>query len=214
VLPGAKARGAANGYSGALPDVASPLDVRLLVPTSASSDGRFLLYTVVSIGETRLDLWVLPLTGDRKPFPFLRRAFDQRQGRFSPDGQWIAYVSNESGRNEVLVRPFTSGGAEDAVESLPVSKGGGIAPRWRGDGKELFYLTENGTLTSVTLATDRSMVIGRPTGLFQVPGADADWPSPATVNDFFSPHLPARVHRRRSQSSSIGRGRRTTSTAL
>ena len=146
-----------------------------LIPTSASSDGRFLLYTVVSIGETRLDLWVLPLKGDRKPFPFLRRAFDQRQGQFSPDGQWIAYVSNESGRNEVLVRPFTSGGVEDAVESLAVSKGGGIAPRWRGDGKELFYLTANGTVTSVTLATDRSMVIGPPTGLFQVPGADADW---------------------------------------
>jgi len=145
-----------------------------LFPTSASPDGRFLLYCAVGIGETRVDLWVLPLQGD-KPFPFLRRAFDQCQGQFSPDGRWVAYVSNESGRYEVLVRPFTPSGAAGALESTVVSHGGGIAPRWRSDGKELFYLGANGAVTSVALTTDRAMAIGPPRVLFQVPGADAAW---------------------------------------
>jgi hypothetical protein len=146
-----------------------------LIPTSASPDGRFLLYCAVSIGETRIDLWVLPLQGDRKPFPFLRRAFDQCQGQFSPDGRWVAYVSNESGRYEVLVRPFTPSGAAGAVESTVVSQGGGIAPRWRGDGKALYYLDANGTISSVAVTTDRGLAIGPPRVLFQVPRADAAW---------------------------------------
>jgi eukaryotic-like serine/threonine-protein kinase len=144
------------------------------VPSSASPDGRFLLYTAVSVGPTRLDLWVLPLEGERKPFPFLRRPFDQRGGQFSPDGRWVAYVSNESGRDEVLVRPFTSG-PEGAVESSVISKGGGMSPRWRGDGKELFYLTSDGTVRSVSFGTDRGVAIGPPKVLFQVPGTEVDW---------------------------------------
>ena len=144
------------------------------VPTSASSDGRFLLYSSVSQGPTRFDLWVLPLKGDRKPFPFLRREHNQEQGQFSPDGRWVAYVSDESGRDEVLVRPFTAGAA-GADQSSAVSKGGGTAPRWRGDGKELFYLAANGTITSVAFATDRGVVIGAPRALFQVPGVDTAW---------------------------------------
>ena len=145
------------------------------IPTSASSDGRFLLYTVMSPRATRFDLWVLPLKGDRKPFPFVRREFDQLQGQFSPDGRWVAYVSNESGRHEVLVRPFTPAGAADAVESSVVSKGGGTSPRWGANGKELYYLAPNGTVTSVAFATDRGVPTGPQRVLFQVPGADADW---------------------------------------
>jgi len=145
------------------------------IPTSASSDGRFLLYTSVGQEATRRDLWVLTLKGDRKPFPFLRREYDQEQGQFSPDGRWIAYVSNESGRDEVLVRQFTSTGAAGADESWLVSKGGGTSPRWRGDGKELFYLAPNGTITSVAFAADRGVVIGAPRALCQVPGVDTAW---------------------------------------
>jgi eukaryotic-like serine/threonine-protein kinase len=145
------------------------------IPTSASSDGRFLLYTSVGKGSTRRDLWVLTLKGDRKPFPFLRREYDQEQGQFSPDGRWVAYVSNESGRYEVLVRPFTSAGAAGADQSSAVSNGGGSAPRWRGDGKELFYLSPNGTVTAVAFATDRGVVIGAPRALYQVPGVDTAW---------------------------------------
>ena len=145
------------------------------IPTSASSDGQFLLYTLMTPGATRLDLWVLPLNGDRKPFPFVRREFDQLQGQFSPDGRWVAYVSNESGRHEVLVRPFTPSGAAGAVESSVVSKDGGTSPRWGANGKELYYLAPNGTVTSVAFATDRGVPTGPQRVLFQVPGAAADW---------------------------------------
>jgi eukaryotic-like serine/threonine-protein kinase len=144
------------------------------VPNSASPDGRFLLYTAVTVGPTRFDLWVLPLKGEGKPFPFLRRPFDQLGGQFSPDGRWVAYVSNESGRNEVLVRPFTSD-PEGSVDTSVISKGGGMAPRWRGDGKELFYLAPNGTVTSVPFDTDRGVGSGTLKVLFQVLGADSGW---------------------------------------
>ena len=145
------------------------------IPTSASSDGRFLLYTAMSPRATRFDLWVLPLKGDRKPFPFLRREFDQLQGQFSPDGRWVTYVSNESGRHEVLVRPFTPAGAAGTVESSVVSKGGGTSPRWGANGKELYYLAPDGTVASVAFATDRGVPTGPQRVLFQVPGAAADW---------------------------------------
>ena len=75
--------------------------------TSSSRDGRFLLYTVEN-PETKSDLWVLPLQGDRKPIPFLRTEFNERSGQFSPDGHWIAYTSDESGSDEIYVREFSS----------------------------------------------------------------------------------------------------------
>lgn len=75
-------------------------------PLDWSHDGRFILFTVAAASQTGIDLWVLPLSGDRKPFPFLQTRFDEVPGRFSPDGRWIAYVSNESGRSEVYVAPF------------------------------------------------------------------------------------------------------------
>jgi DNA-binding winged helix-turn-helix (wHTH) protein/Tol biopolymer transport system component len=145
------------------------------VPTSESRDGRFLLYTTESLGLTRRDVWVLPLSGDRQPFPFLRREFDQEQAQFSPDGRWVAYVSNESGRQEVLIRPFAPTAVTAAGESAVVSAAGGTAPRWRGDGRELFYVASNGTVTSVAVATDHGVEIGPPKILFQIPGAVADW---------------------------------------
>ena len=77
-----------------------------LIPTSVSADGRFLLYAVANMGTTRIDIWVLPLMDPEKRFPLIQRDFDQWQGQFSPDGRWVAYVSNESGRSEVLVRRF------------------------------------------------------------------------------------------------------------
>jgi len=76
------------------------------IPTDWSRDGRFLLYNATA-SKTGNDLWVLPLEGDRKPIPFLRTEFAEGQGRFSPDGRWIAYVSSESGDAEVYVRPFS-----------------------------------------------------------------------------------------------------------
>ena len=152
------------------------------VPTSTSRDGRFLLFTSENFGSTRGDVWVLPLTGERTPYPLIRRAFDQEQAQFSPDGKWVAYVSNESGRQEVLIRPFARASAHDpesAVESVPVSRSGGTAPRWRADGKELFFITPEDAIVSVPVSVRSSaspvLEVGSPTTLFHAPGIAADW---------------------------------------
>ena len=101
--------------------------------------------------ENRSDLWVLPLFGDRKPFPFVATSVNKGNGQFSPDGRWVAYQSNESGRYEVYVQPFPGPGGK-----WQVSTDGGIAPRWRRDSKELFYIAPNGKLMAVPIrAPDR-----------------------------------------------------------
>jgi Tol biopolymer transport system component len=125
-------------------------DTRNKVPTSWSSDGRFVLYTAGGI-----DVWVLPLSGDRKPFPFLQSRFTETSGKFSPDGRWVAYVSNESGRNEVYVAPFT-GAAGEASGKWQVSNGGGNLPQWRGDGEEIFYVNPDNMLTAAQVAVRES----------------------------------------------------------
>ena len=85
-------------------------------PTSWSPDGRFILYSSFG-GPTGNDLFVLPLSGDRKPFPFLQTQFNEAFGQFSPDGRWVAYASNESGRNEVYVAPFPGPGGKWQVST-------------------------------------------------------------------------------------------------
>jgi len=139
--------------------------------TSSSRDGRFLLYTVVD-PETKGDLWVLPLQGDRKPTPFQHTEFNESSGQFSPDGRWIAYISDESGTDEIYVREFYSGSAQgswDAGGKWLISKGGGTDPRWRGDGKELFYVASDGKLMSVDISAKPVFGAGAPRPLFQLP---------------------------------------------
>ncbi len=106
-----------------------------------SGDGRFLLHQISSHGD---DIWVLPLTGDRKPFPFVETQYDELHGQFSPDGRWIAYSSNGSGQGEVFVQTFPATGGK-----WMVSSGGGTHPRWRGDSKELFYVSTSGKMMAV-----------------------------------------------------------------
>jgi Tol biopolymer transport system component/tRNA A-37 threonylcarbamoyl transferase component Bud32 len=139
--------------------------------TSSSRDGRFLLYTVEN-PETKSDLWVLPLQGDRKPTPFLRTKFNESSGQFSPDGHGIAYTSDESGSDEIYVREFSSGAAQgswDAARKWLISKGGGTGPRWRGDGKQLFYVASDGKLMSVDISAKPVFEAGAPRPLFQLP---------------------------------------------
>ncbi len=100
-----------------------------------SANGRYILY-VVRGGKTRNDLWVLPLFGDRKPYPLLPTEFNEEAARFSPDGRWVAYSSDETGTQEVYVREFQESGRK-----WRVSTGGGSLPGWRRDGKELFYIS-------------------------------------------------------------------------
>ena len=102
-----------------------------------SRDGRTLVYATIN-PKTQVDIMVMPLEGERKPQVFLGTGFAEYHGRLSPDGRWMAYESNESGRLEVYVQPFPVS-AERAGKHL-VSNGGGFEPVWRRDGKELFYL--------------------------------------------------------------------------
>jgi Tol biopolymer transport system component len=150
------------------------------VPDSISPDGESLLFTSASIGPSRLDVWVLPLTGERTPYPLIRRPFDQSDAQLSPDGRWVAYVSNESGRQQVLLRPFDPSSNDDAAgvgESVVVSTSGGMSPRWRKDGSELFFTTPAGAVLGVSVASGSgsTVKIGSPQVLFHAPGMAEDW---------------------------------------
>ena len=109
-------------------------------------------------------LWALPLDGGQKPFKVVQTDFNAGLGQFSPDGKWIAYASTESGRWEIYVQPFPGPGPKSLV-----STGGGVMPRWRRDGKELFYIALDDRLTAVPirLASDGQAVeAGKPVPLF------------------------------------------------
>src|SRR4030095_6766888 len=95
-----------------------------------SDDGRFLLYSVQS-RTTGKDCWVRPLCGDRTPIPVAQPPATESRARFSPDGRWVAYESNESGRHEIYVQTFP-----DPVRRTQVSTAGGATPLWRRDGAE------------------------------------------------------------------------------
>jgi serine/threonine protein kinase len=107
-------------------------------PLSWSPDGHFILYTAFG-GTTGSDLWLLPVSGGQKPTAFLQTPFNEPFGQFSPDGKWIAYQSNDMGRGaEIYVAPFPGPGGK-----VQISTSGGSYPRWRRDGKEIFYLSFN-----------------------------------------------------------------------
>jgi Tol biopolymer transport system component len=138
-------------------------DRRSKDPMDWSPDGRYLLYRVT--GDTGgNDIWMLPLSGDRTPMPLAATSFNENYARFSPDGRWIAYASDESGQVEVYVVPFPPGDGK-----WQVSTAGGSFPRWRGDGRELFYVGADGTLTAVAVAgSGGAFEAGRPQSLFKV----------------------------------------------
>jgi Tol biopolymer transport system component len=127
-----------------------------------SPDGRFLLYYVPD-PKTGTDLWVLPLDGERVPFTFLKTEANELSGQFSPDGRWVAYQSNESGRFEIYVRPFPGPSGQ-----FPVSTAGGVYPRWSADGKEMYYIAPDAKLMAVPISvTTPTFEAGAPTTLFQ-----------------------------------------------
>jgi eukaryotic-like serine/threonine-protein kinase len=131
------------------------------IPTGFSPDGRFLVYAVLDPG-TEFDLWVLPLFGDRRPFPYLRTPAAEIGGQISPNGRWMVYASNESGAYEVYVRPFPI-----APGKWQISRDGGSQPRWRRDGKELFYISNDRRIMAVDVRADLSAFeAGVPRALF------------------------------------------------
>jgi Tol biopolymer transport system component len=147
----------------------------LLTPSDWSSDGRLLAYHR-SDPKTQLDIWTLSLDTDGplreagrddspdrpKPVPFLNTEFNESQGQFSPDGRWMAYVSDESGRQQVYVQssPRLAGQRQISTE-------GGTLPRWRRDGKELFYLAPDRRLMAVSVKTGVAFEADAPRALFQ-----------------------------------------------
>jgi Tol biopolymer transport system component/predicted Ser/Thr protein kinase len=134
-------------------------------PDSWSPDGRFILYRSA---QNNGDLMVLPLardqkTPDGKPYAFLSTPFNEQNGVFSPDGKWVAYQSNESGRDEIYARPFLGPGGQ-----WQVSTQGGRMPRWRADGKELYYLAPDQKLMAAGVTVQgASLRPGTPEALFQ-----------------------------------------------
>ena len=131
-----------------------------------SRDGKYLLYHLDD-PETRADLWYLQRNEDGsgwEPHPFLQTPFNQSVPRFSPDGRYVAYLSNESGQMEVYVQPFPEGGRR-----VTLSSNGGTKVRWSRDGKELFYV-EGQTLVAVSVSSGSSFSVGSATRLFEHPG--------------------------------------------
>jgi eukaryotic-like serine/threonine-protein kinase len=143
----------------------------LKVTTGISPDGRFLMFFQVD-PQTPADMVVLPLFGDRKPYPFLQPTFAELWGVFSPDGQWLAYQSNESGRNEIYVRPFVAPGGADAPADgialrAQVSAAGGSLPLWRPDGREIFFLSPAGEMMAASVVVKGPTIVpGAPVRLF------------------------------------------------
>jgi eukaryotic-like serine/threonine-protein kinase len=131
------------------------------IPCDWSPDGQFLLYYVPD-PKTGTDLWVLPVA-TRVPSVFLRTGANELWGQFSPDGRWVAYQSNETGRYEIYVRPFPDRGVP-----IPISTGGGVYPRWARDGKELYFIAPDSKLMAAPIRATKTMVeAGEPTTLFQ-----------------------------------------------
>ncbi len=124
-----------------------------------SRDGRYLMYEQGAGINT--ELWVLPLSGDGKPFPYTSGS---SRGAFSPDGHWVAYVGQEGGRPEVFVAPFPWTGAK-----WQISNGGGAGPRWRADGKELFYFDLNGIAAAGVSGSGSAFEVGSTKLLFRLP---------------------------------------------
>jgi dipeptidyl aminopeptidase/acylaminoacyl peptidase len=148
-------------------------------PLSLSRDGRFLLYaTSRNESSAEEDLWVLPLQGNRTPYPFLATKFDEREATFSPDGRWVAYVSNESGPNQVYVREFKeSPAANGAGGKWMASKDDGYFPLWKADATELLYISRfakgqtlaPNTVQSVPVEVTATFQSGAPRQLFALP---------------------------------------------
>ena len=133
-----------------------------------SKDGRFILYMEMN-PQTSFDLWVLPLEGERQLW--LNAPASQWNGSFSPDGKWIAYTSNESGRNEIYLQPFVPGAAA-AGGKRQLSPNGGEVPQWRRDGRELYYLSLDGKIMVVPITPGAELKAGAAQELF-TPGQRA-----------------------------------------
>jgi eukaryotic-like serine/threonine-protein kinase len=166
------------GDTGGGEDLVALTPAGFQIPHDWSSDGRFIVYTDDD-PKTHNDIWILPMGGDRKPIPFLRTSFEESDARMSPDGHSIAYVSDESGRSEVYVASFPTGAGRRRV-----SVEGGSQPRWRRDGRELFFLAADARLMAVPVRVGEPMDLGAPVPLFRSPTTASNRSELALWNDY------------------------------
>jgi eukaryotic-like serine/threonine-protein kinase len=148
-------------------------DPSFITPLDWVSDGRFILYRNAG------DLWVLPLMGDAKPYPLMQTESFEDSGAFSPDGHWVAFGSNETGRNEIYVTSF-----EHPGEKWRISTDGGFNPRWRHDGRELFFLSADNQLMSVEIKPGAAFASGTPAALFKTDPLTSDYDTAADGQRF------------------------------
>ena len=141
-------------------------DFGSLVLDHWSSDGRYLLFELFDHSTVIRDLWFMQVAADEQPRVFLRTLFNKIDAQFSPDGRWVAYASDDSGTFEVYVQSFP-----DPRRKWQVSTNSGKRPRWRRDGRELFYLTASDTLMAVPIDSGTAFSAGTPKALFESPNA-------------------------------------------
>ena len=134
-----------------------------------SRDGRLLVFTSMD-PKAGSDLWLLPLEGSKTPKPLLQTPFNEAEARISPDGRFFAFTSDQSGRPEVYVRPLSS------TEQWQISTQGGTKPIWRRDGKEFFYLADDGKLMSLEVTDGSGFDRSAPRPLFQTRTPRVDFP--------------------------------------
>jgi eukaryotic-like serine/threonine-protein kinase len=140
-------------------------------PRSVSPDGRYLIYSRRAKGEVGFHIWALPLAEGGKPVAIVQDGFDEDAAVITSDGKWMAYQSSESGRREIYITAFPGGGAK-----WQMSNSGGSSPRWRRDGKELFFLDPGDTINAVDVnASGGTPRLGAPHALFQAVGVQRDF---------------------------------------
>ncbi len=146
-------------------------------PTDWSQDGRFIIYSPVD-PKTKDDVWALPVTGraDEKPFPVVKTEANETAGALSPDGRWLAYTSDATGRNEVYIVGFPKGGGKRQI-----STSGGSSLRWRRDGRELFYYAMDGKLMAAPVKSGDSIDVGAAVSLFEFRAGSVPGFSPFAV---------------------------------
>jgi Tol biopolymer transport system component len=147
-------------------------------PDDWTKDGKALLVETQN-PKSRVDLWLLPLGGDRKPVPLLNSPVNEAHSALSPDGRFFSYTSDETGRPEIYVQSFPPGSGK-----WQVSSGGGDQALWRRDGKEIFYLAADGRLMAVAVSTSPAFTAGTPQALFDAGTGEA---TPTGTRNFYLP---------------------------
>jgi eukaryotic-like serine/threonine-protein kinase len=133
------------------------------LPDDWSRDGRYLVTEAPSANMNASEIWVHPFSGKQKPFAYLQSEFSEAAAKLSPDGQWLAYQSNESKRYEVYVVSFPTLGFKQQISS-----NGGTAPVWSKDGRELYFIGGDQNMIAVDIEAGAKFEAGIPKTLFKV----------------------------------------------